>query len=319
MPEKEQPKSSVYAIGGGKGGTGKSFLAAALAVELGRMRGDTVAIDADLGGPNLHSLLQASENGLNLGDFLRNRVPRLVDVLSATSYPGVRLIKGSDHILFLANLPHSKKLKLIRQIKNIAARDVVIDLGTGSAYNTLDLFILGRPGILVVTPEPTAVENMYFFLKSCAVRIMTLYSRYFKISGLEEKIGRALETNENTLRSFFASLASENVAAGKLLLSALRQFRLGLVVNQARRERDFSLGVSIADVVRRYFLIDLELLGTLPFDERALLSLAKRTPFTVEYPESEISLRIKEMAARLIQQGQRRASDQGSLPKMGNA
>jgi len=299
MPEEIYPQNTILTVGGGKGGTGKSFLAAGLAIELGARSGNAVAVDADLGGPNLHTLLRARENGRDLGDFFKNKAPRLEDVQTATAYPGVRLIKGSENALFLANLHQAKKLKLIRQIRSLQARNVIIDLGTGSAYNTLDLFVIGRPGIVVVTPEPTAVENTYYFLKSCAVRILKLYIKYFKIPGLDEKIAGELEDGANTLRSFLTSLASTDSASGRILQAALNNFRPCLVVNKARSDKDHLLGRSIVDVVRRYFLIEIELLGTLPYDERVLWSLKKQVPFTLEYPESEISLGIRDMAARL--------------------
>ena len=299
MPEETYPQNSIITIGGGKGGTGKSFLAAALAIEAGAHSGNAVAIDADLGGPNLHTLIRARENGQDLGDFFKNKAPRLEDVQTATDYPGVRLIKGSENALFLANLHQSKKLKLIRQIRGLQARNVVIDLGTGSAYNTLDIFVIGRPGIVVVTPEPTAVENTYYFLKSCAMRILKLYIKYFKIPGLDKKIAGELEDGGRTLRSILTSLASTDNASGRILQAALNHFRPCLVINKARSDKDHLLGYSIVDVVRRYFLIEIELLGILPYDERVLWSLRKHIPFTLEYPESEISLRIREMAARL--------------------
>jgi len=299
MTEETYIQNTLLTVGGGKGGTGKSFLAAGLAIELGARSRNAVAVGAVLGGPNLPTLLGVRENGRDLGDFFRNRAPRLEDVLTETSYPGLKLIKGSENALFLANLHQAKKLKLIRQIKSLPARNVIIDLGTGSAFNTLDLFVIGQPGIVVVTPDPTSVENTYFFLKSCAVRILKLYIRYYKIPGLEEKIAGELEDGVSTLRTFLTVLASNDGATGRILQAALNSFRPCLVVNKARGDKDHLLGRSIVDVVRRYFLIELELLGTLPYDERVLWSLKKHIPFTREYPESEISLRIRDMAEKL--------------------
>jgi flagellar biosynthesis protein FlhG len=299
MPQEFCYQNSIITVGGGKGGTGKSFLAAALAIEAGTRSGSAVAIDADLGGPNLHTLLRVRENGKDLGDFFRNKAPRLEDVQTATEYPGVRLIKGSENALFLANLHQAKKLKLIRQIRGLQAQNVIVDLGTGSAFNTLDIFVIGRPGIVVVTPEPTSVENTYYFLKSCAARILKLYIKYFKIPGLDEKIAGELENGAGTLRSILASLASTDSASGRILQAALNNFRPCLVINKARGDKDDLLGRSIVDVVRRYFMIEIGLLGTLPYDERVLWSLKKHVPFTLEYPESEVSLRIRDMVTKL--------------------
>lgn len=307
VADKRTPKS-ILAVGGGKGGTGKSFLSANLAIELGARQGDVIIIDADLGGPNLHTLLSVRQNGKDLADFVKNKASHLEDILTATSYPGLKLIKGSENALFLANLNHLKKLKLIRQIRSLPAGRVIIDLGTGSAYNTLDLFVIAKPGILVVTPEPTAVENTYYFLKSCAVRILKLYAQYYKNAELAQKVTQGLENSPNTLRAFFDNLAAADSSSGQMLLAALRNFKPFLVVNKARGEKDVLLGRSIIDVVRKYFLIEIDLLGTIPYDERVHWSLKKFVPFILEYPESSVSETIKGMAEKL-------SSEQAATPE----
>jgi flagellar biosynthesis protein FlhG len=314
FPEKEVLKTTLT-VGGGKGGTGKSFLSASLGITLGSRGADVVIVDADLGGPNLHTLLAVRNNGRDLGDFLRNKIPRLTDILSATAYPGVRLIKGGENALFLANLQHSRKLKLIRQLQNLPAESVIIDLGTGSAYNTLDLFILGKPGILVVTPEPTAIENTYHFLKSCAARILKLYARYFKMQEHVDKMNRELEDNAGNLRDLIARLVSEDGSAGRILQAALNSFKPYLVVNKARNEKDRLLGRSIVDVVRRYYLIEIDLLGVIPYDERVHWSLKKFMPFVLEYPDSAVSRAIGDMAARLLPARRREDAFPSAVPR----
>lgn len=295
---KDQP--TIWAVGGGKGGTGKSFLAASLAIELGARGRDVVLIDADLGGPNLHTLLAVKENGNDLGDFVNNRIPRLEEAALATPYPGLKLIRGSESSLFLANLNHYKKLKLIRQIKSLPAERLIVDLGTGSAFNTLDLFVIAKPGIMVVTPEPTAVENTYHFLKSCAVRIMKLYAQYFKIQDFEERIRQILERPSTTLRAFLENLALFDGSAAQILTAVLRNFKPYLVLNKTRNRKDSHLGRSIVDVVRKYFLIDIGLLGEIPYDERVHWSLNRFVPFVLEYPQSAASQAIVTMADRLV-------------------
>jgi flagellar biosynthesis protein FlhG len=299
MSEYSKHPKAIWAIGGGKGGTGKTFLSANLAIALSVERGDIVAVDADLGGPNLHTLLGVRENGRDLGDFVRNEVTRLEDIALPTSFPGLRLIRGSENTLFLANLNHYRKLKLIRQIKSLPTSGVVIDLGTGSAYNTLDLFMTASPGILVITPEPTAIENAYLFLKSCALRVLRAYARYFGIPGFDGKMSQWLEQPSATLRNFMEILAAGDGSAGQVLAAALNNFKVYLVVNKARDRKDFHLGRSIVDVVRKYFLIDMDLLGTVPYDERVHWSLKRFSPFIFEHPESEVSRVIRSMAERL--------------------
>ena len=300
MTEDVKSQKIIWAVGGGKGGTGKSFLAAGLAVALGARTGDAIAIDADLGGPNLHTLLGTQNGARDLGDFVKNKFSRLEEVAGPTPHAGLRLIRGSDSGLFLSNLGHAKKLKLIRHVRNLRAAGVIVDLGTGSAYNTLDLFLIARPGILVVTPEPTSVENAYFFLRSCAGRILRMYAQYFKMSRLADRLAKELEGGARTLRAFLEELRAAGGPEAGVLLAALRNFRPALVVNKARTDKDMLLGRSMADVAGKYFFIDVDVLDALPFDERVHWSLLKRLPFMREFPASPAARAIIAAAEKLL-------------------
>ncbi len=64
----------IWAIGGGKGGVGKSVLAANLGVVLAKRRQRVVVVDADLGGANLHTLFGMPDPELTLSDYIDRRV-----------------------------------------------------------------------------------------------------------------------------------------------------------------------------------------------------------------------------------------------------
>ena len=47
----------IWAIGGGKGGVGKSVVTTNLAVSIARTGARVAVVDADLGGANLHTMV----------------------------------------------------------------------------------------------------------------------------------------------------------------------------------------------------------------------------------------------------------------------
>jgi flagellar biosynthesis protein FlhG len=306
--EKEKPglslqpgtKKTIWAVGGGKGGTGKSFISISLALELASREGDVVAIDADLGGPNLHTFLGVKEAPLDLGDFVNNKVSHLKEIALPTPFRGLRLIKGTENFLFMANLNHYRKLKLIRQIKSLEAKRIIIDIGTGSSYNTIDFFVVSNPGILVVNPEPTSIENTYYFIKSCIYRILKLYMDYYKIEEFKKKLAEQVGNNSQSLYSFFNALLSHNKSQAHLLYKALKSFKPCLILNKATSEKDLILGQSIAHVVQKYLLVDLNFLGIVPFDERVPQSIQNFTPLLNQYPDSPFSQAIKSTADKLV-------------------
>jgi flagellar biosynthesis protein FlhG len=289
----------IWAIGGGKGGTGKSFIAANLGLHLASLDREVILVDADLGAPNLHTLLGIKASHPDLGDFLTNRVPALEDTAVETPYRGLRIIKGSENILFIANLNHYRKLRLLRQIRQLPAPNVILDLGTGSSYNTLDFFLSANPGIVVATPEPTAIENTYLFLKSCIMRVLKLYMDHYKIRELHQKMLDHIEKNSQSLYGFFKSLMETDRSYGTILYRALRGFRPCLVMNKARDERDILLGRSVADVARKYLLIDMKYLGAVPYDEDVHTSLRGLRPYYVEHKDSPAAKAIRQMSEEL--------------------
>jgi flagellar biosynthesis protein FlhG len=98
---------TIWAVGGGKGGTGKSFVSASLAIALSKRGEEVVLIDADLGGPNLHTFLGMKETEMDLGHFITNRVSSLRETLILTPFEKLSLIKGTENVLFTANLNYT--------------------------------------------------------------------------------------------------------------------------------------------------------------------------------------------------------------------
>ena len=289
----------IWAVGGGKGGTGKSFVAASLALHLASLDREVVLVDADLGAPNLHTLLGVRASHPDLGDFLTNTVPSLEEAAVETPYHGLRIVKGSENILFIANLNHYKKLRLLRQLRQLKTQNVILDLGTGSSFNTLDFFLSANPGVVVATPEPTAIENTYLFLKSCIMRVLKLYMDHYKIQDLHQKMLDQIEKNSQSLYGFFKSLMETDRSYGTILYRALRGFRPCLVMNKTRDERDVLLGRSVADVARKYLLIEMKYLGAVPYDDDVHTSLRALRPFYLDHSDSAAARAIRQMSEEL--------------------
>ena len=96
---RSEPGSIILAVGGGKGGVGKSFVSSSISIFLAQLGFDTLAIDLDLGGANLHTCLglPLSERGIN--EFVTNPKLELTDVIQETLWPKLKLISGASEML----------------------------------------------------------------------------------------------------------------------------------------------------------------------------------------------------------------------------
>src|SRR5260370_9724849 len=67
----------IIAVGGGKGGIGKTLLTANLGIALAQRGFKVVLVDADSAGPKLHTRLGMSQPPVPLSDYVTGRPPQL--------------------------------------------------------------------------------------------------------------------------------------------------------------------------------------------------------------------------------------------------
>ncbi len=290
---------TIWAIGGEKEGTGKSFLSANLALHLSRMGEDVVLIDANLAGPNLHTFLGIREPEIELEDSSDRKTSDLEHTMVSTSIDRLKLARGADNILFNSSMDYHKKVKLIKHIKAFNTKRVIIDLGTGALNNSVDFFLLSNPGILVLNPEPTSIESAYYFLKTCIIRILKLYIQHFKIQDLIKAIADKIQNTSESIYSFFSEVISYDKFYADLLYKALTTFNPCLVINKARDEKDFLLGQSIVNVVSKYLVISVNFLGVIPYDEKVPLSLKYNKPFIDIFANAQVTHTIRNISDKL--------------------
>ena len=178
---------NVWAIGGGKGGVGKSLVTANLSICLALMGHKVITIDLDLGGANLHTCLGVPIPNVTLSDYLNRRVDSLDELVTKTAVPNLGLISGAQDDLGVANLKQMHKNRFLSNLDELDADYVLFDLGAGTAINTLDFFINSHKGILTVLPEPTSIENTYRFVKSVFYRRLKQIEDFLEIGPLIDK------------------------------------------------------------------------------------------------------------------------------------
>ena len=162
----------IIPIASGKGGVGKSFLAANLSIALAKLGKKVIAADLDFGGSNLHTCFGMHNTHPGIGDYLRARYGKLEDLLVKTNTDNLQFLAGDARSPFMANMHHAQKLRLVQNIRQLNCEFLILDLGSGSTFNTLDFFGMTRLGLLVTTPEHTSIMNMLTFLKLFAFRII---------------------------------------------------------------------------------------------------------------------------------------------------
>jgi len=293
----------IWAVGGGKGGVGKSVIAASLAAAIAGTGRRCAAIDADLGGANLHTLLGVSRPRRTLSHLLTGEVGSLAELMVHTSVPNLWLVSGNEALLEMANPKHGQKQMLLRYIRGLDVDDVLLDLGAGSAFNVLDFFLLARRGLIVITPEPTAIENAEHFLKAALYRSLQVVARRPDVRAAilrirEDRRGwRARSTAE-----LIALVREIDPPAGKLLEERALSFRPVLLVNQVRTAEHRRVGPGLVAAWRDRLGVLLELAGSVDSDPNVSTAVEQRQPAFQAFPHGSFSRSIDALARRLLRE-----------------
>lgn len=307
LPRPKAPSSRkararrVIAVGGGKGGIGKSLLSANLGIALSRRGAKVVLVDLDLGGANLHTCLGVPQPKVTLSDFIDRKVQHLEEVLVPTPFERLSLVSGASDGLDAANPRHSQKNKLIRNLRMLDVDYVLLDLGAGTAFNVLDFYLVADTGIVVMLPEPTSIENAYRFIKAAFFRRLQALAPEDDFAQL---VGQALLPRDGQLGrtpwEVVAELRTRDVEKAARLEQVLGGFHPWVIVNQARTRADFDVGPTVASAWKKFFGLELGYLGAVNHDDSVWQAVRARRSLLDAFPDSAAASGVLRVAENLI-------------------
>lgn len=268
----------IVSIGGGKGGVGKSVVAANLAVAMAQAGARVVVVDADLGAANQHTLFGLSRPGPGVEAFLSGALPDLAAAAVETGVPGLRLVPGTGGVVGAANPTSSRKQKLIRHVRALEADVVVVDVGAGVAFNALDVFDVADLRLVVMTPQLTSAQNAYAFLKGAVFRELR---RLAAATGQQALVDDAVEGADPTASTaqLLARLAAVDGALASALQAGLDGFGARLVGNQLFEPREANVVYALSRMVRDFLGLEAPVLGTLRASRRIHDSVSDSRPY----------------------------------------
>ena len=294
-------RRQIWSVGGGKGGIGKSLITASIGWQLARMGQRVVLVDADLGGANLHTCLGLPNPERTLTDFIKRRVDTIEEALAETGAPGLRLLSGAGDLLTAANIKHMQKVRILKKLRGLDVDVVLIDIGAGTSFNSLDFFLLSDVAILAAVPEPSSIENGYRFIKSALYRRL----RGAVTSPLVRDLVDAATDprNELGLRTpvdLVARVEEEDVEAAAALRREMSSFQPRFVVNEVRDDRDVTVGHHLVAACRRHLGLRASYTGYVHFDDAVWRAVRRRRLFITDAPTSRAAEDIRQVTRDLL-------------------
>ncbi len=312
----ERIKKKVWAFAGGKGGTGKTAIAANLGLALATFGYRVILVDADLGGANLHTILGIRNPPVTLSDFITHREESLFNIIMDTPNENLKLISGGNEIIGMANLPYQSKMRVKKHIMNLQADYILLDLGAGSNYNVIDFFTMTDEGIIITNPEPTAKLNGYAFLKNCVYRLLNrhFYNNH-PVREILANAGKKGASGTYTIPDIIKMASLLNGDVADQMKELLSRFQPKLIMNKVRKSHHIQEGEILIKLARKFLGVKLGYLGTIEEDENVMEATENMMPFVLLFPKCSASRDVYRIIGRMGVEDQLGRVDTGRIKK----
>lgn len=296
-------RQKLWAVGGGKGGSGKSIFTIMLGASLAKFGLKVILVDADLGGSNLHILAGIRYPTYTLADFINRRVETIQDVVMDTTVPNLKLICGADDILGIANPKYTQKTRMFSNLTKLDADIILLDLGAGTSFTTIDFFLYAQNKVIVMTPQMTSLQNAYGFIKSSFYR--NLNETFKKDPPALELINRGgMASREGEMIDSVARLYDE---LGMLdqeyqdrLMGCINGFNVKVVANMVRDAKEKNILNVVRSVAKNYLSLDMEEFGIVQYENSLNASINKVVEYLNGTQDSVIRGNFYDMAHRIV-------------------
>jgi flagellar biosynthesis protein FlhG len=222
-------------------------------------------------------------------------------------------LPGTGESLDSANPRPATKQRLVRALRRLDADIVLMDIGAGANYHTLDFFLAGDLRLLVATPEPASVVDAYTFIKLAAVRAMQL-----AVGSRAPAVAELVRADTKSLADIIERVGTADPSARETAETALASFRPLLVQNRVAPGARINL-VRLNETLRRYVGSTVELLGEIPEDAAVGRALRTFGPVADSEPDSPAGRAYLEAARRQFANVRTEAARPALSPHAGHA
>jgi len=301
LSSEETRRFEVWAFGGGKGGTGKSALAASVGFQLSRLGKRVVLVDADFGGANLHTCLGVAPPARSLLDLIREGGTVADEYAFPTPYPNLRLIGGRVDE-GAGSLPVGWASRLSTALRALPVDLVILDLGGGVAPETVEAMNLADVKIMISVPEPSSIENVVSLLRSLCLQrlVQRLPSNEVRRRLLAIQSGEAA-ARVRGVTDMFREIEEVDPSLLGAARALIEEMSITLVTNQVRDDADRKFGAQTAAVVRRHFGLPMTYSGFVHHDDAVWRTLRRGKMFMVDASRSRAAEDIRRLARNLLQ------------------
>ncbi|MFB3850981.1 MAG: helix-turn-helix domain-containing protein [Acidobacteriota bacterium] len=275
-----------------KGGVGTTLLSVNFAIQLAKKGNNVLLVDLALNKASTHLFLGMNLPEKNFSILTSSKGTELKNCISSTPVSNLSLIAGMPESLDLANIPYLLKQKILTDLKNLPYEYIIMDCGSGTSNDSLDFALSSDFLVVVVSPNPLAIEPFYRYIRALLHRLLMLSLNKKKYQALKNKIDpfsplKGLFELEETTESDINDIEK-----------ALSEKKLGFVFTKTT-EKDVRLGSQIENIIKKFFKIEVPFLGNIDWDQIAEQALLSLEPISKNHPICQYSLSVEKIVNKI--------------------
>lgn len=292
----------VIAVGGGKGGVGKTVVSTLLGICLANMNKKTVILDADFSGANLHTCLDTFDSKITFKNFLSQGTRDINRILLKTDFKNLHIVSGSPGVLGIGNFSYWQKKKIIRNLRKLQADYVILDLAAGIGYNELDLFLAADDGIIICHADPMSIQDAYGFARASLLRkLQRTFHHWPEFLSILNECGNLDQGRQiRSLESVLDSLPDLDHTWRHLIDGMVHSFRPKLVLNMSRDDDDQRQVQALRLTLKNMLGVVTDIWGSIRFDPAVRAALRQMRPDLLLTPSGQASEDIVRLVSRNI-------------------
>ncbi|MBN2144120.1 MAG: hypothetical protein JW774_05800, partial [Candidatus Aureabacteria bacterium] len=240
----------------------------------------------------LHQVVGIRKPGYTYQDFQNGNAASLNDiVVEHHQYDQLGFIFGAAGSYGMANEKYFHRQKFLKQLRSLESEYVILDLGAGSSFQVLDLFLAADLGIVVVNPDPLSLAESFNFIKQVIIRNLSNTLRTFPDAQAYIYEQAKNETFRSTTRvsDIIATIQQFRPEAAEQMRTCLNKIQIGIILNKVNEDAQVTETEALQKALQELLSINTDLLGIIHYDTTVQCALEAGTPFIAKDAKAESS------------------------------
>lgn len=269
MKKKTENRAQIWAIGSGKGGTGKTLVISQIAKFLAGDGKRVLLIDCDLSAPNIHSFFGIPSAEKSILDCFEDN-EAIENLIQPTRVKNLKIITGNQNGISFIAIGHKQIKAFFSGLERVNADYILLDLGGGSSQMTIDFFLKADKKIVTTDLEIISIENLLHFIRNTFFRKLHFSLNHYGLNKTIENLWNNRKQYQiKTLGDLIRQLGEASERIDQSTLKKVSHLQLYLIVNKVRKANDIIEGFSIKSICMKYFGVDIHYSGYVEYDNQS--------------------------------------------------